>query len=303
MEKIPIIVVAGATASGKTALGIKLAKMLDGEIVSADSMQIYKRMDIGTAKPSLEEQDGIAHHLIDIIEPYENYSVASYTALAHSVIGDIYNRSKMPIMVGGTGLYINSVINDIEFQDTKNDLELREQLKKDALKKGNEYVYEILRSKDEAAAARLHPNDLKRVIRAIEVMTLTGKSIIEHERISRLKPSRYKPIYLAIDWDREILYQRIDQRVDIMMQNGLLKEAQMIYNLTGENSTAMQGLGYKEFIPCIKGEIALNEAVETLKMDTRRYAKRQLTWFRRISDIKWLGANDDLEWVKNIEKN
>lgn len=228
MSKIPLIVVAGPTASGKTGLAIDIANYVGGEIVSADSMQIYKYMDIGSAKPTKEEQAQAVHHMIDFLEPDEEFSVADYTEMAHKVIADIYGRGKIPVMAGGTGLYINSVVNDVTFGEVDTDYDLRESLRKTAEKKGSEYLLSMLAEFDEVSAKRLHPNNLRRIIRAIEFYKITGKPISEHQEETKKAESRYNPLMLCIDWDRETLYDRINRRVDIMMNEGLLEECETL---------------------------------------------------------------------------
>ncbi len=287
MSKIPLIVVVGATASGKTGLSIELAKRLGGEIVSGDSMQIYKYMNIGTAKPTEAEKDGIPHHLMDFLEPSVNFSVADYCELAHKAIADIHSRGKMPILVGGTGLYIDSLVNNIDFGETDEVSPVRKELEKLAEEKGNGAVYELLLEIDPETAEKYHPNNLRRVIRAIEFFKTTGKTISAHAKEEKLSP--YKSIYFAIDWDREILYDRINKRVDIMVEDGLIEEVCDLLNRGYDrNSTAMQGIGYKEFYAYLDGEQTLFETLEQIKMNSRRYAKRQLTWFRRNKNIHWL---------------
>ncbi|MDP4133838.1 MAG: tRNA (adenosine(37)-N6)-dimethylallyltransferase MiaA [Bacillota bacterium] len=289
MSKIPLIVIAGPTASGKTELSVKLALKYNGEVVSADSMQIYKDMNIGTAKPDSNERMGIAHHMIDICEIEDNFSVADYCEMAHKVIYDINMRGKKAILAGGTGLYIDSVIKDLSFKESNTDLNLRNDLNKKAKDEGTGAVYEILKEKDKEAAEKIHPNNLKRVIRAIEIVTLTGKSINEYEKESVPVSSRYDVKYIALRAQRAFLYEKINKRVDKMMKQGLYEEALMVYNRAkGKNLTCMQAIGYKEFIPVIEGKISLLEAVDELKKNTRRYAKRQLTWFSANENIRWI---------------
>jgi len=290
---IPIIVIAGPTASGKTALSIELAKRLDGEIISCDSMQVYKGMDIGTAKPTKEEQAGIPHHLIDFLEPTDNFSVASFCAMAHSKIEEVSKREKMPILVGGTGLYIDSLINNVNFLEEKEDKEIREELTKIAETKGAEALFDMLLEIDPEYAKTTHPNNLKRVIRAIEFYKLNGMTVTEHNNIK--KEPRYKSVYFCIDWDRAVLYERINQRVDMMIDDGLLDEAKMLYDkYNGQKLTALQSIGYKEFFEHFDGNKTFDEAVEEIKQGSRHYAKRQLTWFRRNENIHWLTPNDDM---------
>lgn len=281
---IPLVIIAGPTASGKTALSVELAKRLNGEIVSADSMQIYKFMNIGTAKPSQEERQGIVHHLMDIVDPWENFSLADYAEMAHKVIADIYGRGKLPIMVGGTGLYIDTVAENITLGEVQGDAEVRRELEEFAANCGNEALHLMLKSCDPESFERLHINDTKRIVRALEVFRVTGKTIGEHNRESRKAPAIYKPIRFMIGWDREVLYDRINRRVDIMLEQGLLQEVKTCLEM-GLNSknTAMQAIGYKELAEHLRGEISLEEAVEKIKMESRRYAKRQISWFKRSS--------------------
>lgn len=300
-----VIVILGPTASGKTKLSIELAKDIHGEIVSADSMQVYKYMDVGTAKPDEEEKQGIKHYLIDEITPDREFSVAGFQQLAIKYIDDIINRGKVPIVSGGTGLYIDSLIYNIEFGDTICDWELREKLKNEALEKGNEYLHNKLKEIDPEAAEKIHMNNVKRVIRAIEVYTYTQKPISMHQEESRKNPSKYNFVIFGLKMDREKLYERINQRVDLMMEKGLIQEVKKLIEMGYDRSTiAMQGIGYKEILSYLRGEITLDEAVYVLKRDTRHYAKRQLTWFNRMKDVSWIDIdqNSNLnEIIKNIK--
>lgn len=292
MEKIPIIAVVGPTASGKTSLGIQIAKRFDGEVVSADSMQIYRGMNIATAKPDVSEQDGIVHHLIDFLDPSAAFSVADYTALAHAAIADIHVRGKLPILVGGTGLYVDSVLNDIVFTEIKTDPQLRESLHQFAKEQGNGALLERLRGVDPQSAARLHENNVGRIVRAIEVYELTGITMTEQQKRSREKPSRYRSLKFGLNYrDRSVLYDRIDRRVDLMMEQGLLEEAQSV--LASPMKTAVQAIGYKELQPYLEGKASLSVCIERLKQSTRRYAKRQLTWFLRDPQIAWLYPDEE----------
>lgn len=289
----PLIVIAGPTASGKTGLSIALAKALDGEIVSADSMQIYKYMNIGTAKPTDEEKAGIVHHLMDFLEPSESFSVADYCEMAHSAIADIHKRGKMPILVGGTGLYIDSLVNNVDFDQDDENHQIRSELEALAEKEGVEAVHKILVEIDPETAQKYHPNNLRRVIRAIEFYRVTGKTISAHAKEE--KTPRYNTVYFCIDWDREILYDRINRRVDIMVEDGLVGEVrELLSKGYDKNSTAMQGIGYKEFYGYLAGEKTLEETLEEIKQGSRRYAKRQLTWFKRNKDIYWLKPGNDI---------
>lgn len=295
MKKQLLTVVAGPTASGKTRLAIDIAKAVGGEIVSADSMQIYKYMDIGSAKPTAEERSEVKHHLIDFLEPDAEFSVADYTEAAHGVISDIAARGKIPVMCGGTGLYINSVVNDITFGETETDYEMRAELQKYADENGNEALLKMLAEVDSVSAARLHPNNVRRVIRAIEFYRLTGQTISEHQDLTKRTDGRYAPVMFCIDWDREELYERINKRVDIMLKSGLIEEVRRLTDMGYTKAlNSMKAIGYKEIIDYFNGEYTYEEAVELIKQSSRRYAKRQLTWFRRDDRIHWLDAKGNL---------
>lgn len=299
----PVIVIVGPTASGKTGLSIELAKLINGSIVSADSMQIYRYMDIGTAKPDAQEQSGIRHYMIDEVDPDENFSVAKYRELALSYISQIATDGRHPIVVGGTGLYVNSLLYNINFSETICDEELRENLKAEANEKGNRFLYEKLAAVDPEAAAKIHENDIKRVIRAIEVFTHTHMPISEHARQSRLEPPPYRYIVFGLNWDRGRLYERIDERIDRMLQKGLVEEVQGLIGMGyDKGATSMQGIGYKEILNYLKGGSSLEETVELLKLNTRHYAKRQLTWFRRIDGIQWLEVDDNTDLTETAKK-
>jgi tRNA dimethylallyltransferase len=290
-KKIPLLVVCGPTASGKTALAVELAGRLSGEVVSADSMQIYRDMAIGTALPTEEETRGVPHHLLGFLDPAERFSVADYTALAGEIIAAIHNRERLPIVAGGTGLYISSLVDNLQFAPLESDPALREELLAYAAENGNHALWERLRAVDPALATTLHPNNRGRVIRAIEVYTLTGIPMSEQQRRAREHPSPYAPQMLGLAFrDRERLYARIDARVDKMLANGLVEEAQTL--MERATSTAAQAIGYKELSPYLRGEITLDEAAEAIKRETRRYAKRQLTWFRRDERIRWLFVDE-----------
>ena len=298
MAKQPIIVVLGPTASGKTALAVELAKLYNGEVISADSMQIYKGMDILTAKPTEEEKQGIKHHLMDFLEPETDFSVADYVKLANMAVDDISRRGKIPILTGGTGLYINSLIDNIKFDDTTGDKEYRERLFAIANEKGNHYLWERLLEVDKETALSVHENNISRVIRALEVYEKTGERLSEHKKSSRLEESRFEPAMIGLTFsDRQMLYDRINKRVDTMIANGLVKEAEEIYYSRNLN-TAHQAIGYKELIPYFEGQASLEDCIEKIKMETRRYAKRQLTWFRRDKRINWI----EVDKYKNIEE-
>jgi len=304
MDKIFLAVVCGPTASGKTKLAVDLAREFDGEIVSADSMQIYKGMDIASAKPTEEEKTGIPHHLMDFLDPREPFSVADYAILARKAIADIHSRGKMPIMCGGTGLYINTVVDNIEFDDTGSDPAYRAEMKALAEEKGVGYLLDMLAKIDPQTASQLHENNVKRIIRALEVYRTSGRTMTEQKAASRLNPSPYEPCMMMIDWQRETLYERIDRRVDIMLEAGLLEEAREFFTHT-DYSTAAQAIGYKELKPYLDGERSLGECVDDLKRGTRRYAKRQLTWFKKDSRIKHILPLSDTDYggiLLNAEK-
>lgn len=290
MQNIPVLAVVGPTASGKTALAVELAKRLDGEIVSADSMQIYKGMDIASAKPTEAEKQGIPHHMMDFLSPETPYSVAEYVKAARACILEIHNRQNLPILVGGTGLYVDSLLTGTQFIETETDFDLRARLETEFDALGGEKMLEKLAAFDRDTAARLHPNNRKRIIRAFEVYTLTGKTMTEALAASREKPSPFTPCYIGIAYEnREILYDRINRRVDIMLENGLLAEARAFFQ--GTPDTAAQAIGYKELKPYLDGVLSLDEAVENLKRATRNYAKRQITWFKRNPQIHWIYAD------------
>ncbi|NJD03919.1 MAG: tRNA (adenosine(37)-N6)-dimethylallyltransferase MiaA [Ruminiclostridium sp.] len=301
----PVIVIVGPTASGKTSLSVELAKKINGEIISADSMQIYKYMDIGTAKPDADEMAGIRHYLIDEIYPDEEFSVAKYRKLAQRYINEIIEKGKHPVITGGTGLYINSLVYNIDFSETTIDWELREQLKKQSEENGNRYLYNQLLEMDPEAAKRIHENDIKRIIRAIEVFKHTNKPISLHRQNSRLEPPPYDYLIFGLRMERARLYERIDKRVDIMFERGLVNEVRKLKEMGYEkNFTAMQGLGYKEIFSFLRGEATLDEVKYIIKRDTRHYAKRQLTWFKRLENIRWLDMDEsttNMEVVKNIQ--
>ncbi len=286
--KKKILAVVGATASGKTDMAISLAKEFDGEIVSADSMQIYKGMDIATAKPSKEEMQGIPHHLIDFLERDVSFSVADYVKLANEKISDIISRGKLPIIAGGTGLYIDSLLNNVKFSETKKDEEYCKSLEKFAEINGNDELYKILAETDPESAVSIHPNNLVRVIRALEVYHTTGRKLSELKAESRLEESPYDSFIIGLDYSkRDILYDRINRRVDIMLERGLADEAGNLYLESGKMKTASNAIGYKELIPYFENVQSFDECVDKIKQETRHYAKRQLTWFRKNQKINW----------------
>ena len=295
MNKPIVIVICGPTASGKTALSIEVAKKVNGEIVSADSMQIYKDMNIGTAKPTIEEMENIKHYLIDCVSPSVRYSVADFKKDAINAIEDILNKGKIPIVVGGTGLYIDSLIYGIEYNEMQVNLEYRNELEKIAEEKGLEYLYNLAQKIDEQAMQKISKNDKKRIFRVLEIYKSTGKTKTELELASRQKEVKYNFKLFAINMDRNILYDRINKRVDIMIDNGLIEEVKNITDKYIEIPTAMQGLGYKEVLEYFNGKYSKNDMIEKIKMESRRYAKRQLTWFRRNKNIKWLDASKDIK--------
>ena len=285
----PIICIAGPTASGKTALAVELAKLLNGEVISCDSMQVYKRMDIGTAKPTEEEMQGIPHHMIDVAEPDEDFSVSRYCCMAAPIVDDIVARGKTAIIAGGTGLYMDSLIRGNAFAPFPA-TGVRERLEAQADSEGMEFLLNWLRSIDPEAAARLHLSDRKRIIRALEVYLETGQTITEHNRKTQLIPPKYTPLWLGLDFaDRAELYRRIDRRVDMMLEMGLISEIQgLLASGIPPRCTAMQAIGYKEFVNALNGEETIAQAAEEVKQASRHYAKRQLTWFRRNPKLHWL---------------
>lgn len=301
-----VIVVCGPTASGKTALAVELAKLYNGEVISADSMQIYTDMNIASAKATPEEQQGIPHHLMGFLDPKESFSVADFVKLCDEAVRDILSRGKMPIICGGTGLYISSFVDNITFDDSEQDYEFRERMRKFAEENGAAALFEKLRSVDPETAATLHENNIGRIIRALEVYETTGHTISQAKAMSRNTPSPYEFIMMTIDYeDRERLRERINRRVDIMMENGLLDEARECF-AQPNRPTAAQAIGIKELYPYLRGERDLEDCVEELKLRTRQYAKRQMTWFRRDKRISHIvvGENDGfseiLEKAKSI---
>lgn len=298
--KEKVVIICGPTASGKTALSIELAKKINGEIISADSMQIYKDMNIGTAKPTCEEMQGIKHYLLDFVSPEERYSVAQYKKDAKIAIKNIISKGKTPIIVGGTGLYIDSLIYEIEYNDIKIDENYRKELENVIEKKGLEALYKKAVEIDPIAMQKISQNDKKRIMRVLEIYKSTGKTKTQQEEESRKKPVQYDYRIFAINWDREVLYQRINKRVDIMIEQGLIEEVKNILNKYDKFPTAMQGLGYKEVVNYINGDYTKEEMIEKIKMETRRYAKRQLTWFRKNKQTIWLEGKNDIQNNINI---
>ena len=283
-----ILCIAGPTASGKTAFAIQAAKEKNGEVVSCDSMQIYRYMDIGTAKPSKEEMEGIPHHMLDFVDPWENYSVADFVRDARICIDDILSRGKLPILCGGTGLYIDSILYQINFPEIKGDPDLRRKLFAFAEETGNLALHERLRAVDPVSADKIHPNNIKRVIRAIEIYESTGKPKSEIDVLARKTPV-YAAKTICLSPERTVLYERINRRVDQLMQKGLLQEVKKLLAMgVGRGVTAMQAIGYKEIADYLAGVYTLDAAVEIIKLESRHYAKRQLTWFRRNPSVIWI---------------
>lgn len=290
---IDLFILAGPTAVGKTDISIKLAHKLNGEIISADSMQIYKKMDIGSAKITKEEMDGVPHHLIDIVDPKEEFSVAMFKKYAEENIKEINEKGKLPMVVGGTGFYINSLIYNYSFAETNRDEEYRLELENLAEEKGKEYVHGLLKDIDMDSYTKLYPNDLKRVIRALEVYKVTGKSISQFAKEEDVFNIPYKVHYYVLNMNREILYERINKRVDIMIEKGLIDE---VIRLRKEGYTSdmqsMKGIGYKEILSYLDGEISLEKAIDMIKQFSRNYAKRQLTWFRKDPRVNWINKDE-----------
>jgi len=287
--KTPLLIIAGPTASGKSASAVELALRMNGEVISADSMQVYRGMDIGSAKVTPEEMRGVPHHLIDCADPKENWNVVRFQKEARDAVKDVADRGKLPILCGGTGFYIQALLYDIDFTQMEENTPLRERLSAMAAEKGPEAVHALLAQKDPASAAAIHPNNIKRVIRALEFMEESGSSIAAHNTEQREKESAYNSVYFVLTMDRAKLYERIDRRVDIMMEQGLLQEVIRLRDMgIPRDSTAMQGIGYKQIYGHLEGEYDLEEAVRLIKRDTRHFAKRQLTWFRREKEVHWV---------------
>lgn len=288
-EKKPLIILTGPTAVGKTALSVKLARALNGEVISADSMQVYRHMDIGSAKVTAAQMGGIAHHLIDVLEPEEDFNVVLFQKLAKAAIADIYSRGRVPVLVGGTGFYIQSVLYDIDFTQTQADEDCRKKLERIAAEQGPQKLHGLLKEVDEKAAGQIHANNVKRVIRALEYYAQTGEKISEHNDGQRQKSAAYDCCYFVLTDDREKLYGRIDRRVDEMLEQGLAEEVMSLKNRgVTRGMVSMQGLGYKEILGYLDGEYDLDRAVYLIKRDTRHFAKRQLTWFKREKNVIWV---------------
>lgn len=295
MSKPKVIVICGPTASGKTALSIELAKKIKGEIVSCDSMQIYKDMNIGTAKPTEQERKGIKHYMIDIVSPDERFSVADYKREAKIAIREILEKGKVPIVVGGTGLYLDSLIYEIDYPNIEFNEQYRKKLELIADKEGLDKLYEEAKKIDPIAIEKISRKDRKRIFRILEIYKATGKNKTEQEIVSRKNEIEFDYKVFALSWKREKLYERINQRVDIMLEDGLIQEVEKIYKKYNKFPTSIQGLGYKEVIQYLDNKISYEEMVEKIKMETRRYAKRQLTWFRKNKQTKWIDGEDEIK--------
>lgn len=305
-RRIPVVVIAGPTASGKTTLAVNLALSFGGEIVSADSMQVYRGMDIGTAKPTYKEMKGIPHHMLDVAEPAESFSVVRYTVMAGECIEKIKSRRKLPVLAGGTGLYIDSLITATDFGNVDYPTCHRQALEKLLAEKGKLYMHQLLSSCDSESAGRIHCNDTKRVMRGLEVFYATGTPISEWQRRSKEIESPYAPVYIGLYYeDRQELYSKIDNRVDEMLSKGLLAEVTRLLDIPNINeSTAMQAIGYKELADYLYGKYSLDEAVSLIKQRTRNYAKRQITWFKRNQNMNWIPVDKhNYEYIYNFVKN
>lgn len=291
MKKIPLIILTGPTAVGKTDLSIKIAKDLDAEIISADSMQIYEYMDVGSAKVTKEEMDGIHHYMIDEVKPDFKFSVSEFQLRADKYIDEIIEKNKLPLVTGGTGLYLNSLIYNMDFAKSDANNELRESLRLELEEHGIDYMHEKLRSLDEESANRIHKNNTKRVIRALEVC-LSGEKMNDFSRDLKFN-DKYEPIIIVLNRERDHLYERINKRVDIMLEKGLIDEVKNLLNMGySKDLVSMQGIGYKEIIKYLDGEYTYDEAIEVIKRDSRRYAKRQITWFKRYESAKWFNLDE-----------
>jgi tRNA dimethylallyltransferase len=311
MKKKPLIILTGPTGAGKTALSIKLSKAVNGEIISADSMQVYRNMDIGTAKIKPDEMEGIPHYLIDILDPDEEFNVVKFQKYAKKYIKKIYEHNHIPILVGGTGFYIQSVLYDIDFIQNDTDTSYRKTLEQIARERGTKYLYNMLKGVDPESAEVIHQNNSKRIIRALEYVKQTGKKISEHNAVQRKKESPYQFNYFVLNRDRVKLYENINQRIDQMIASGLQTEVEHLYRRGyGRDLVSMQGLGYKEILAYIDGEYSFEEAIELIKKGTRHYAKRQLTWFKREKNVTWVNKDaftdedETLSYIiKKIEDN
>lgn len=293
VSKRPLVILTGPTAVGKTALSVALAKAIGGEIISADSMQVYRHMDIGSAKVTKEEMDGVPHHLIDVLEPTEEFNVVLFQQMARQAVEEICGRGHIPILVGGTGFYIQALLYDINFTENDEDTAFRHSLEELAKREGPEALYERLRAVDPESCESIHAHNVKRVIRAIEFYEKTGKKISAHNQEQRQNNSPYQYAYFVLNDEREAVYRRIDERVDLMMEKGLVEEVRALQAMgCKQGMVSMQGLGYKEILSYLEGEISLEEAVYLIKRDTRHFAKRQITWFKREKEVIWVEKND-----------
>jgi len=306
MNKRPLVILTGPTAVGKTSLSIQLAKCINGEIISADSMQVYKGMDIGSAKITQEEMCDVPHHLIDVLEPWEEFNVTVFQQKCKECMEEIYERGHIPILAGGTGFYIQAVLRDIDFTENEENTAYRTELEQLAAEKGAEYLHQMLLEVDPQAAEAIHANNIKRTIRALEYFHLTGEKISEHNEREAQKENAYNACYFVLNDDRQLLYERIEKRVDEMVNNGLVEEVRtLMAKGCTRNMVAMQGLGYKEIVDYLDGKCSLEEAIYIIKRDTRHFAKRQLTWFKREKDVIWVDKdalvteNSQLEFIIN----
>jgi tRNA dimethylallyltransferase len=297
----PLIIITGPTAVGKTALSVRLAKAIGGEIISADSMQVYRHMDIGSAKIKKEEMDGVPHYLIDVLDPEEEFNVTVFQEMAKEAVEEIYSHGHTPIVAGGTGFYIQALLYDIDFTENGEDTSIRMELEKLGQERGAEFLHNLLRDIDPDSADEIHENNMKRVIRAIEYYRQTGERISEHNKRERQKKSPYDFLYYVVNTERARLYERIDRRVDLMLEQGLVEEVMHLKDMgLTRDMVSMQGLGYKEILDYLQGIYTLEEAIYILKRDTRHFAKRQITWFKRERDVRWLDLpdfNNDLDQV------
>ena len=299
-KRFDVLAIVGPTASGKTALSVTLAKLLDAEIINGDSMQVYKGLDIGTAKITTDEMDGVPHHLFDIIEADETFSVAHYQTVVRKEIEEIQSRGKLPIIVGGTGLYVQSVLYDFRFTEEASDVEVRNRLEKELEEIGPEHLYQRLEQLDPIDAKKIHPNNHRRIIRALEIIEVTGKTKGEHEQ-NVGKNALYDHLIVGLEMERDLLYDRIDRRVDRMMEQGFLDEAETLWNMGIRNMQSVQAIGYKELHQYIEGKIPLDVAIQLIKKNSRNYAKRQMTYFRNKLAIEWIDATKETnEQVKEI---
>ncbi|MGP4059913.1 tRNA (adenosine(37)-N6)-dimethylallyltransferase MiaA [Halobacillus sp. H74] len=287
-----VISVVGPTAVGKSKLGVKIAERFDGEVISGDSMQVYRTMDIGTAKITEEEMGGIPHHMIDIKDPDESFSVAEFQADVQELINDVYERGKVPVLVGGTGLYIQATLEDFNFSDVKKDAEVIKRLEKELEEKGKEYMFERLHAVDPQQANRIHPNNERRLIRALELYETTGQVMSEYHK-EQVGESPFRPVMIGLEMDRELLYRRINRRVDQMVEEGLVEEVQRLYKQGLTEAQSMKAIGYKELLPYFRGEYSLARSIELLKRNSRRYAKRQYTYFKNKMEIQWYEIDEN----------